>query len=119
MKKLTLFSFFILLFIFSACSEIVKITNFDECVAAGNPIMESYPRQCNVEGEIFVEEFNLQRECLNNNGKWIDEFNECEFISKDKCEFLGGTFNECGSACRNNPEVEMCTMQCIPYCSFK
>ena len=22
------------------------ITNFDECVAAGNPVMESYPRQC-------------------------------------------------------------------------
>ena len=23
-----------------------KITNFDECIAAGNPAMESYPRQC-------------------------------------------------------------------------
>ena len=23
-----------------------EITNFEECIAAGNPVMESYPRQC-------------------------------------------------------------------------
>jgi hypothetical protein len=33
------------------------ITNFDECVAAGNPVMESYPRQCRTtDGRLFVEE---------------------------------------------------------------
>lgn len=33
-----------------------KITNFEECLAAGNPAMESYPRQCKTkEGEAFVE----------------------------------------------------------------
>ncbi|MBI4708834.1 MAG: hypothetical protein HY764_01360 [Candidatus Portnoybacteria bacterium] len=31
------------------------ITNFDECAAAGNPIMESYPRQCNANGQTFTE----------------------------------------------------------------
>ncbi len=36
--------------------EKVVITNFEECVAAGNPVMESYPRQCNANGETFVEE---------------------------------------------------------------
>lgn len=33
------------------------VTNFDECAAAGNPVMESYPRQCRTEdGRLFVEE---------------------------------------------------------------
>lgn len=33
-------------------------TNFEECVAAGNPIMESYPAQCIANGETFLEEIN-------------------------------------------------------------
>ncbi len=33
------------------------VTNFRECAEAGNPIMESYPRQCRTpEGELFTEE---------------------------------------------------------------
>ena len=28
------------------CVDINKVTNFEECVTMGNPIMESYPRQC-------------------------------------------------------------------------
>ncbi|MBI4118041.1 MAG: hypothetical protein HY455_00680 [Parcubacteria group bacterium] len=31
------------------------ITSFEECAKAGNPIMESYPRQCRAGGETFVE----------------------------------------------------------------
>ncbi|MFZ2887295.1 MAG: hypothetical protein WA021_05760 [Minisyncoccia bacterium] len=35
------------------------ISNFDECAAAGNPVMESYPRQCNTaDGRHFVEEIS-------------------------------------------------------------
>lgn len=30
------------------------ITTFEECVAAGNPIMESYPRQCRAGGKTFI-----------------------------------------------------------------
>lgn len=33
-----------------------KITSFEECAAAGNPIMESYPRQCSANGQTFVED---------------------------------------------------------------
>lgn len=34
------------------------VTNFDECVEAGNPIMESYPRRCR-HGEVtFVEDIS-------------------------------------------------------------
>ncbi len=31
------------------------INSFEECAAAGNPIMESYPRRCNANGETFTE----------------------------------------------------------------
>jgi eight-cysteine-cluster-containing protein len=33
------------------------ISNFEECAAAGNAVMESYPRQCRTaDGRLFVEE---------------------------------------------------------------
>lgn len=32
-----------------------SISDFDSCVAAGNPVMESYPRQCSANGKIFSE----------------------------------------------------------------
>ena len=36
------------------------ITNFEECIAAGNPAMESYPRQCRTgDGLHFVEEIEV------------------------------------------------------------
>lgn len=31
------------------------VTNFEECVATGNPVMESYPRQCRYGTETFTE----------------------------------------------------------------
>ncbi|MBR9681297.1 MAG: hypothetical protein GOV00_00685 [Candidatus Altiarchaeota archaeon] len=38
-----------------------EATNFEECVAAGNPVMESYPRQCRTpEGTTFVEQVSVQ-----------------------------------------------------------
>lgn len=39
------------------------IKNFDECVAAGNPVMESYPRQCNTtDGKHFTENIGNEME---------------------------------------------------------
>lgn len=35
-----------------------SVTNFEECVTAGNPVMESYPRQCNAGGQTFVEKID-------------------------------------------------------------
>lgn len=34
------------------------VSSFDDCILAGNPVMESYPRQCRDEltGKLFVEE---------------------------------------------------------------
>lgn len=33
-----------------------SIMNFDECVAAGNPVQESYPRKCTANGTTFTED---------------------------------------------------------------
>ena len=35
------------------------ISNFVECAAAGNAIMESYPRQCAANGQTFVEDITV------------------------------------------------------------
>ena len=37
-------------------NEPAIINSFEECIAAGNPAMESYPRQCMANGKTFVEE---------------------------------------------------------------
>ncbi|MFH1759293.1 MAG: hypothetical protein ABH822_01880 [Patescibacteria group bacterium] len=37
-------------------AEEVVITNFEECAEAGNPVMESYPRQCRADGVLYVED---------------------------------------------------------------
>lgn len=51
-----------MLFVIASCAkpqttpEQTKITNFEECVLAGNPVMESYPEQCRANGQTFINE---------------------------------------------------------------
>ncbi|MBT3405945.1 hypothetical protein HN419_02135 [Candidatus Woesearchaeota archaeon] len=55
--------------------EDISVTNFEECVEAGNPVMESYPRQCRHGDDTFTEEIsfvNSQDYCNGNN-----EVREC------------------------------------------
>ncbi|MFB5623035.1 MAG: hypothetical protein ACE5RH_03485, partial [Nitrosarchaeum sp.] len=100
----------------------MSIDSFEECVSAGNAVMESYPRQCRtIDGEIFVEEINSklmspESLCQKYGGNWIPEFNECETISDDQCSDMNGIFNECESACRHMPESTICTEQCVQVC---
>ena len=36
-------------------TSLIMVTNYDECVAAGYPVMESYPMQCRTpDGRTFV-----------------------------------------------------------------
>jgi hypothetical protein len=48
----------------SACTHQspVNISSFEDCVAAGNPVMESYPRQCAAGGQTFVEDIGNELE---------------------------------------------------------
>ena len=44
---------------FESLQQSPEINNFEQCLAAGNPAMESHPRQCRtVNGEHFVEEID-------------------------------------------------------------
>jgi hypothetical protein len=97
------------------------IESFEDCVAAGNPVIESYPRQCRTsDGKHFVEEINTplnpEDQCTVYGGQWLPEFNECEYISEEQCSDMNGTFKECESACRHDPDAEICTMQCVQVC---
>lgn len=39
----------------SSATATKQISNFDECAAAGNPIMETYPEQCAANGKTFTK----------------------------------------------------------------
>ncbi|MFC1787900.1 Gmad2 immunoglobulin-like domain-containing protein [Patescibacteria group bacterium] len=41
---------------------VASVTNFSECVAAGNPVMESYPRQCRHNNQTFTEDIGNELE---------------------------------------------------------
>ncbi|MCH8520235.1 MAG: hypothetical protein LAT82_05780 [Nanoarchaeota archaeon] len=75
------------------------------------------PREMNI--QTTSQGLNYKSTCENNGGNWLEEFSQCEFSNKAVCEQMGGEFIECGSACRNDPNAEICTMQCVPYCDLK
>lgn len=54
-----------------APTDVSSITNFEECIAAGNPAMESHPRQCKTsDGKHFVETIPSQEQCQLSGGLW-------------------------------------------------
>lgn len=61
---------------------------------------------------------DLGQNCTASGGKWVAAHQECEYVSQDWCENAGGKFEECGSACRHDPEAEICTKQCVMFCKF-
>lgn len=118
MKK-TLILLAITLFI-SACSanQQEEITSFQECIDAGNPMLKSYPAKCIYNNQTFVQELSKEQKCEGFRGNWIENQSECEYISEEVCQSMNGSFSECASACRNNPNAQVCTLQCVPVCSF-
>jgi hypothetical protein len=106
MKKLLILISIILLVIFTSCAsnntEELPIQNNDDLTGGTFPIGKATSEICNETG-----------------GTWIESANECEGISANVCQEMGGTFNECGSACRNNPDAQACTLQCVQYCAFE
>ncbi|MBD3262483.1 MAG: hypothetical protein GF334_12595 [Candidatus Altiarchaeales archaeon] len=46
------------------CLRTPQINSFEECVAASNPVMESYPRQCTADGKTFTEKLKSEAEFI-------------------------------------------------------
>ena len=47
-------------YVLATRSPVSTATNFDECVQEGNPVMESFPRQCNTkDGKHFTEDVSI------------------------------------------------------------
>lgn len=57
--------------------------------------------------------------CIAVGGDWDSINSECLGVGANTCQEIGGTFNECASACRNDPKAEVCTLQCVQVCQFK
>lgn len=80
-----------------------SINNFAQCVENGNPVMESYPRQCRAGDKLFVEQVDNQQtigmanpasvKCVNDGGSLQIETDEtggqygmCTFADGSQCE---------------------------------
>lgn len=100
------------------CKLNLIINDFDSCVKAGNPTTRNIPAHCIHNNQTFVQELDTKEMCNLFNGKWLSDYNECEGISQDQCKATNGTFYECESACRNDPNAEFCTLQCVQVCKY-
>jgi hypothetical protein len=75
-----------------------KINNFDECIKAGYPVLESYPRQCKVENETFTEEHCIDKDTKNiltlADARQVAIESECGDRLKDTyvCNEITGTY---------------------------
>jgi hypothetical protein len=66
-----------------------------------------------------IQTATLSEDCTAAGGTWRFDFGECEYAGQTWCDESGGTWEECASACRHNPDpLAICTMQCVPVCSF-
>jgi len=74
---------------------VIRITSFKECVEAGNPVMESFPRKCQSGDQVFVEEIEEPIK--------LDQDPETENITVITCE---------------DKRPEFCTQEYAPVCAF-
>ena len=86
------FIFVVISLALSACTSPQQIASFEECVLAGNPVMESYPRRCMANGQNFIEN-----------------------ISDEPGSSLSPQFIQC----EPSAETAVCTMQYDPVCALK
>ena len=67
----------------------IPVSSFEECVAAGNPVMESYPRQCNTpDGQHFVQDVPLINDPIVFNGCAVAGCSSQLCVSRDVAETI-------------------------------
>lgn len=52
----------IIVLLLSACQPKIAVTDFNSCTATGNPVMESYPRQCRSGDQTYTENIGNELE---------------------------------------------------------
>jgi len=83
------------------------------------PMEETEEKEEIEEKEEAEEVTEIAELCEQLGGTWIDHANECEYIGEQECEALGGIFDGCASACRHDPDAEICIAVCVPVCYFE
>ena len=101
-----------------------QVTSFEECAAAGNPILESYPRRCKSGDAFFTEEVvmnetrageEVEGTKVDGRVNTVESFKAkptlCEFDSD--CKIIPITCNncDCGRAVNNWIEPYACTAE--------
>lgn len=71
----------------------------------------------NPAGTVETGSTNAQK-CASQGGTWSEEYKECTGIGANSCQEIGGTFNECASACRHDPNAQACIMMCVQVCTL-
>lgn len=100
MKKILLITSLFFGILLMGCVAQKEILSFEDCAKTGNPVMESYPRQCRANGKVFVEEVDMQPEpiqvCENKCGD-----GECQEIV---CMAIGCPCAETAESCPEDCE---------------
>lgn len=98
-----------------------KVSNFEECVAAGNLVMESYPRQCRHEEVLYVEDISEEPVACTLEAKICPDGSAVGRTGPD-CAFAacpGETVSEEVTIC--SPESKLakaCTKEYAPVCGL-
>lgn len=106
------------------CADRVELEDIKDVYGVCKPIEEE-PIACTME---YAPVCSTKKKTYSNRcvaesvGAKVAYEGECkkdvvEEMSKELCESSGGSFQECGSACRGAPEGTVCTMQCVQYCN--
>jgi len=95
------------------------VTNFEECAAAGYPIIKTNPPQCQTpDGQTFIEELKnpMEQLCKDSGGNWNECSNKCMLDNQGKesvaCPMMCEALCECsGIAGFNCPEGYSCVIK--------
>ncbi|MBN1274673.1 hypothetical protein JXA12_00065 [Candidatus Woesearchaeota archaeon] len=90
------------------------------------PVQQTFSNRCvaeaagafNITDGACEDAVNPEGACWSFDGTWLPEYQECEGMSEEQCENLGGTYDGCASACRHDPDAEICIEVCVPVCAF-
>jgi len=95
------------------CPPIMQ-TFSNKCMACANSLTISYTEGACIDSTVPVG--TPEEQCTSIGGQWTGY--DCVGISQGQCQEIGGEFDECASACRNNPNATMCTLQCVQVCNI-